>query len=333
MQKESSRSESIQAEQFEPSIQVKEIVGVNDSKKVKLDFSATEDMPPLIKTIDDMKKINTGEKIVDRLVCEGEKVILQTAEGNSDSESLSKRDLNTEGIHGLESHHRKRRHIDMLESAPLVSIGAKKRTSWDEVDCIVLDEEENVSKKTRTGFGNSYENSCSSGGIISQSESYVSPRNDIGPTFLFQKKGSDKVCDVNVIPDDFETAEKHFFPVESHQIEDHHQKTLPAKDEDQYHDAVPNLELALGAETKLRKKSMIPFFMDLVDEKHNHSESSEKVIDGVEDDETASLTLSLSFPFPEKQQSAKTVSKTEQLLPDRRHVNTSLILFGGLSEK
>lgn len=331
MQKKFGRSESIKGEQFEPSIQVKEIVGVNDNKKVKLGFSAAENMPPLIKSLDDMKKTSAGEKIVDRLVCEGEKVILQMTEGNSDSESLSKRDLNTEGIHRLESHHRKRQHIDISESAPLVSIGGNKRTSWDEVDCIVVDEE-NASKKTRTGFRNSYENSSSSGGIVSQPECYVSPRNEIGPTFLFREKGGDKVCDVNVIPEDFETAEKHFFPVEYNQMGDHHLARL-AKDEDQHHDAVPNLELALGAETKLQKKSMIPFFMDLVDEKHNYSESSEKAIDGEEEDESAALTLSLSFPFPEKQQAAKTVSKTEQLLPDRRHVNTSLILFGGLSDK
>ncbi|XP_023007452.1 uncharacterized protein LOC111499947 isoform X2 [Cucurbita maxima] len=315
--KESGRSESIQGEQFEPSIQVKEIVGVHDNKNVKLDFGAAEDMPTLIKTIDDVKKTSTGEKILDRLVCEGEKVTLQTVEGNSDSEGLLKRDLNTEGIHCLDSHLRKRQHIEIFESRAPVSSGASQCTSWDEADCIVLDEE-HVSKKTKTGFGNSYDNSCSSGGI--------------GPMFLFQKKRGDKVCDMNVIPENFETAEKHFFPVESHQIEDHH-LDLPSKPEDRYHDAVPNLELALGAETKLQKKSMIPFFMDLVDEKHNHCESSEKMIDGEEEDDSASLTLSLSFPFPEKQQSTKTVTKSEQLLPDRRHVNTSLILFGGLSEK
>ncbi|XP_022148589.1 uncharacterized protein LOC111017216 isoform X4 [Momordica charantia] len=329
--KESGRSECIRGEQFEPSIQVKEIVGVNDDRKLKLDFGAAEDMPPYIKTTDDMKKASAGEKIVDRLVCEGERVVLHTAEGISDSEALSKRDLNIEGINCLESHHRKCRHIDILESsAPPVSFGAKRRTSWDEVDCIVLDED-NVSKKPRTGFGNSYENSSSSsGGMISQSDAYVSSSNDIGPTFLFQKKGGGKTYDVNVTPEDFDTAEKHLFPVDSsHQID----LTLPAKDEDQYRDAVPNLELALGAETKLPKKSMIPFFMGLVDEKHNLSESSEKAIDGEEDDDSTSLTLSLSFPFPDKQQTGKTVSKSEQLLPDRRHVNTSLLLFGGLSEK
>lgn len=312
--KESGRSESIQGEQLEPSIQVKEIVGVNDNKKVKLDFSSTEDMPPLIKTIVDMKKTSAGEKIVDRLVCEGERAVLRTAEGNSDSEGLSKRDLNTEGIHYLESHHRKRRKMDILESAALVSTGANNRTSRDEeVDCIVL-EEEIVLKKPRTGFGNSYENSCSSGGINSQSDPYVSPRNDIGPTFLFQKKGGDKVCDVNVIPEDFETAEKHFFPVGSHQLEDHH-LPLPAKDEDEYRDAVPNLELALGAETKLRKKSMIPFFMDLVDEKHNHSESSEKVIDVEEEDDSTSLTLSLSLHSQRSNNPQKLFRKQNSFYP------------------
>ncbi|XP_038900804.1 uncharacterized protein LOC120087877 isoform X2 [Benincasa hispida] len=314
--KESGRSESIQGEQCEPSIQVKEIVGVNDNKKVKLDFSSTEDMPPLIKTIDDMKKTSAGEKIVDRLVCEGERAVLRTAQGNSDSEGLSKRDLNTEGIHFLESHHRKRRQTDILESSALVFIGADNRTSQDEeVDCVVLDEEI-VCKKPRTRFGNSYENSCSSGGINSQSDPYVSPRSNIGPTFLFQKKGGDKVCDVNVIPEeDFETAEKHFFPVGSHQLEDHH-LALPAKDEDQYHDTVPNLELALGAETKLRKKSMIPFLVDLVDEKHNHSESSEKVIDvEEEEDDSTSLTLSLSLHSQRSNNSQKLFRKQNSFYP------------------
>uniref|UniRef100_A0A9I9DPA2 PHD-type domain-containing protein n=1 Tax=Cucumis melo TaxID=3656 RepID=A0A9I9DPA2_CUCME len=311
--KESRRLESIQGEQFEPSIQVKEIVGVNDNKKAKLDFSSTEEMPPLIKTTDDMKKTSACEKIVDRLVCEGERAVLRTAEGNSDSEGLLKRDLNTEGINCLESHHRKRRQIDILESAALVSIGANNRPRDEEVDCIVLDEE-NVRKKTRTGFGNSYENSCSTVGINSQSDPYISPRNDIGPTFLFQKKGSDKVCDVNVIPEDFEMAEKHFFPVGSHQQEDHH-LPLPAKDEDQYHDAVPNLELALGAETKLQKKSMIPFLVDLVDDKHNHSESSEKVIDLEEEDDSTSLTLSLSLHSQRSNNPQKLFRKQNSFYP------------------
>ncbi|KAG6571163.1 hypothetical protein SDJN03_30078, partial [Cucurbita argyrosperma subsp. sororia] len=314
--KESDRSETTEGEQFEPTIQVKEIVGVNDNKNVKLDFSATEDMPPFIKTIDDMKKTSAGEKIVDRLVCEGEKVILRTAEGSSDSEGISKRDLNSEAIHCLEFDHRKREQMDILPSAALVSISSKKRTSRDEeVDCIVLDEE-NVSKKMRTGFGNSYENSYSSGGINSQSDAYVSPRNDIGPTFLFQKKGGNIVCDVNVIPEDFETAEKHFFPVvDSHQqLEDHH-LALPAKNENQYHDTVPNLELALGADTKLRKKSMIPFFMDLVDEKRSHSESSEKVIDGEEEDDSTSLTLSLSLHSQRSNNRQKLFRKQNSFYP------------------
>jgi hypothetical protein len=106
-----------------------------------------------------------------------------------------------------------------------------------------------------------------------------------------------------------------------------------SNDEDKVHDGIPNLELALGAETKSPNKGILPFF-GLVEKNDNQNKPPDKVLNKEEDDGvSASLSLSLSFPFPDKEQTVKPVSKTEQLVPERRHVNTSLLLFGDLSDK
>ncbi|XP_058206469.1 uncharacterized protein LOC131319981 isoform X4 [Rhododendron vialii] len=96
----------------------------------------------------------------------------------------------------------------------------------------------------------------------------------------------------------------------------------------------PNLELALGADMKPSKQGMmLPFSLGKVNLNDDHQEKA-ATKEEEEEDDSASLSLSLAFPFLDKVKgTGKPVSTPQQVLPDRQHVNTSLLLFEGLSEK
>lgn len=101
--------------------------------------------------------------------------------------------------------------------------------------------------------------------------------------------------------------------------------------EDRLNDPVPNLELALGAEKKPSKPGILPWYLGSSDKKTEHDKPPDMVTIKEEDNDdaaAASLSLSLSFPIPEKERTVKPVPRTEQLLPERPNVNTSLLLFG-----
>ncbi|KAL6008468.1 hypothetical protein ACLOJK_033979 [Asimina triloba] len=95
---------------------------------------------------------------------------------------------------------------------------------------------------------------------------------------------------------------------------------------------IPNLELALGAEKKPSKQQGIfPWLSGSVDER-NAQNKLPPTEDG-NDDVSSSLSLSLAFPFPKKEQSPKPSPKPEQLLPEKNHVSTSLLLFGRFPDR
>ncbi|KAK9914727.1 hypothetical protein M0R45_038486 [Rubus argutus] len=148
-----------------------------------------------------------------------------------------------------------------------------------------------------------------------------------------------EACNEKVIPEDLGATERHFFPVESRNVQDFlmDNNSLPWKNlssgNDDKSDGFPSLELALRAETKPPSKGNLPFFVGLGDEKDYQDRPLDKTIGEKEDDVSASLSLSLSFPFPDKEQPVKPVTIPEQLLPERHHVNTSLLLFGRFPEK
>lgn len=120
-----------------------------------------------------------------------------------------------------------------------------------------------------------------------------------------------------------ENPERRFFPVEL-------QPSMPWKThlstED---DKAPNLELALGAETPPLSLGIEPLLISKVDQKVNEERIVEEEAGGskAEDDVSASLSLSLSFPFPEKDLN-KPAAKTEQLVAQRKRVNSMQLLFG-----
>ncbi|KAK2658446.1 hypothetical protein Ddye_004979 [Dipteronia dyeriana] len=250
-------------------------------------------------------------------------------DGYKDTKTALQRDLNLEGLHCWQSNCQKRPHLDLTETAPQPSVGTSQKMSWNEV----FVDQKSTSKKLKTGFSGTYV--CSSSrDRDSFSDGISSQIDDLGPCSSVEEKRCVEFCDEKVIPEDMGTTERYFFPVGSQHAKDFHldPNGMPWKELSLKNDAVPNLELALGAETKPQNKGMLPLFVGVVDKNNNQVNLQDKVMDKEEDDVSASLSLSLAFPFSDKEQTTA-VPKTEQLLPERHHVNTSLLLYGGFSDK
>ncbi|XP_075647763.1 protein PARALOG OF AIPP2 isoform X4 [Castanea sativa] len=236
--------------------------------------------------------------------------------------------------------HRKRSYLDLSEKAPPTSIGTSQKMPWNEVSNIFIDGE-STGKRLKTGFSITCGHGSGSRGRSSRNDNFASQVVDPGSCSSVEEKTCDEACDEKVIPEDTGNSERYFFPLGSHRAKDFGigDNTMPWKkhplDEDnKIHDVVPNLELALGAETKPANKGMLPFLGGTVGKKNNQEKVPDKVIEVEDDGDSASLSLSLSFPFPDKEQSVKPVSKTEQLLSDRPNLNTPLLLFGsGFGDK
>ncbi|ONI25965.1 hypothetical protein PRUPE_2G329000 [Prunus persica] len=253
--------------------------------------------------------------------------------GYKEIEAALVRDL-TAGVNSFQSSKRKHPHIALSETA--ASAATNQEMSWNEVNSTQIDGEGD-SKKPKIGSSGLY--GCStSRGTNAVDDGFV-PHNDMGPCSMVEKRCVE-ACEEKVIPEDLGTTERYFFPVDSRHVQHFHtvENSVPWKgsssgDEDKSRDGFPSLELALGAETKPQNKGILPFFVGLADEKNNQDKPLDAVVDEKDDDASASLSLSLSFPFPDKEQPVKPVSKSEQLLPERHHVNTSLLLFGRLPDK
>lgn len=248
------------------------------------------------------------------------------------AEAALARDPMTEAVNCYQPSQRKRPHIDIMDTAPPASDLASQKMPWNGVNNMPIDGA-SIGKKPKTGSINMYEYS----GRNSLGDGISSQGNDLGPCSLVEEKRCVESCDEKVIPEDFGTTERFFFPVDSRHVKVGDsfasRRSFSAGNEERSHDGFPNLELALGAETKPQNKGILPFFVGVVDKKNNQDKPPDKLIDDKEDDVSASLSLSLSFPFPDKEQPVKPVSKSEQLRAERRHVNTSLLLFGGFPEK
>ncbi|XP_022746961.1 uncharacterized protein LOC111296775 isoform X4 [Durio zibethinus] len=255
-------------------------------------------------------------------------------DGYADGKTSSKRDLNC-----WQSNHRKRPYIDLTETVSEISTDTSQKMPWCEVKRISVDGGSD-NKKLNTCFSGIYQySSARDQGPFS--DSLASDRHDLGSSSSVEEKRCDIACEEKVIPEDMGSSEMFFFPVDSHRagefrLEDNSKslKELYVKDEDRVHDASPNLELALGAETRTPNKKILPFFVGMVDKNDNHDRAQNKVTGKQEEDDvSASLSLSLSFPFPEKERNVKSVSQKEQLLPERHSLNTSLLLFGGFPDE
>uniref|UniRef100_A0A5B7AG95 PHD-type domain-containing protein n=1 Tax=Davidia involucrata TaxID=16924 RepID=A0A5B7AG95_DAVIN len=246
------------------------------------------------------------------------------------------RDLINKELNSWQLNHRKRPQVDPKETLQAASAGTGQTNPWNEVNSVLVGGSEN--KKQKTGFSGVYEHN-SSRDASSSRDGLASWRHNVGNSFPIKER-CDEACDKAVILENSGNAERYFFPVDPHSAkcfnlgdDSMSWKVFSPKDEDWLHDVAPNLELALGAETKLSKQGILPFLVREVDKKNDEDQPPEKLATKGEEDISASLSLSLSFPFPDKEQTEKPVSETEQLLPEGRHVNTSLLLFGGFSDK
>lgn len=193
---------------------------------------------------------------------------------------------------------------------------------------VKLEDTESSGKKLKTGFSGIY----GSGGRDSFNDSITSRGNNLGSGSSVEDKGCEEACDEKIIREDLGTMERTFFPVGTHNISNSRSvlNSLSTKGVGEYdkgfQDGIPNLELALGGKTKApptpaAPKGMLPFLVGPVDRQNNRPDG---LGDGQEDDAVAaSLSLSLSFPSPNKEH-----RKPAELLPDGQRMNNSFFLFG-----
>ncbi|KAF9661244.1 hypothetical protein SADUNF_Sadunf19G0048100 [Salix dunnii] len=260
-------------------------------------------------------RILCEEKIVDRTFSGRDNIIVER-DLNEDNMNM---DVETFSEKGL----RKRPFLDLSDTAPLISSCMPQKAPWNKADNNRLVDGEGISKKLKTGFSGSRDENSLSGSFTSQTC-------DLGSSSSIEERSYDRASVEKVILEDLGTSERYFFPVDSHPVKD---SRLPAISMPWNSSNVedPNLELALGAETK--PPNILPFF-GMAEKNHNQKKPPDKVMNKEEDDDvSASLSLSLSFPFPDKEQTVKPVSKTEPHVPERCDLNTSLLLFTGLPDK
>ncbi|MBA0608629.1 hypothetical protein Godav_020822, partial [Gossypium davidsonii] len=289
-------------------------------KKEEMQMPVEEDYPSL-------KDHPTGKQeavIVGKIDGESVKIRQSRDDGYADVNTYSKRDVSS-----WQLNHRKRPYLDLTEAVPEMSTESSQRMPWSEVRRVSTDRGSD-NKKLKTGFTGIYEyNGARDEGTFSDSTAL--DRHGLGSGSCVKER-CNIACEEKGVPKDMGSGER-FFPIGSdraREIRMEWREELLVKDEDRAGDASPNLELALGAEMRPPNKGILPFFVGTADK----SENLDKVTVKEEaDDVSASLSLSLSFPFPETEGNAKSVSKTEQFLPESHGVNTSLLLFGGFPNK
>ncbi|XWS58705.1 hypothetical protein CRYUN_Cryun08bG0057500 [Craigia yunnanensis] len=314
--------------ELKPSLKATEI-NSGSFKVEKEEMHLGEDYPSL-------KNRPTGKQETVVGIIDGGSVKIRDSkdDGYTDGRTSSKRDLDC-----WRSNHQKSPYLDLTETVLEISTDKSQKMPWSEVKRVSVDGGSD-NKKLKTGFSGIFQySSARDQGPFS--DSLALDRHDLVSGSSFEEKRCDIACEEKVIPEDLGSSERFFFPVDSRRagefcLGDNSKpwRELFVKDEDRVHDASPNLELALGAETRPSNRGILPFFVGTVDKNDNQDRPQDKVITRKqEEDVSASLSLSLSFPFPEKERNVKSVSKTEQLLPERHPVNTSLLLFGGFPDK
>ncbi|CAJ1926294.1 unnamed protein product [Sphenostylis stenocarpa] len=220
------------------------------------------------------------------------------------------------------------KHAALSDTIMQGSIVSCQKMPWSQGNPM-LEDRETSGKKLRTGFGGIY---CS-GGRDSFNDSFTSLGNDLGSCSSVEDKGCEEACDEKIIREDLGTMERTFFPVGTQTISNSLSvlnslsSTKGVGEYDKgFQDGIPNLELALGGKSKAplppaAPKGMLPFLVGPVDRQNNRPDI---LGDGQEDDGVAaSLSLSLSFPSPNKEH-----IKPAELLPDGQRMNNSFFLFG-----
>ncbi|RYR69532.1 hypothetical protein Ahy_A03g016088 [Arachis hypogaea] len=256
---------------------------------------------------------------------------------NVNMEATFQEDPTIRGTNCEQTNDKRVEHIDVSDAVLKASADSYQK----------LEDGETSSKKLKSGFGEIYA-SCSSGGRESFNGSFTAPANHPGTLSSVEGRGCKEACLDKVIHEDLGTMERTFFPVGLHQKNDSRLMLNgmpvegPCDYEGQFQVGIPNLELALGGETKPQpppapplppRKGMFPFLVGDGDKKNNQEKPPEVVADEKEGDDSvaASLSLSLSFPSSNKEP-VKPAPKAEHS-PDGHHVNTSFLLFGRYTDK
>ncbi|XP_058104273.1 uncharacterized protein LOC131248183 isoform X3 [Magnolia sinica] len=227
---------------------------------------------------------------------------------------------------------RKRSHSISSETISEASGETSMKTSEAMVhkemtDCVLVDGEKQR-KKMRTGSHEQILRDGFSPEII-----------ELDSSILKEEQKGHCADDNTIVSKSSRTTERYLFPVNSGPVRDLISgDSIPchivsSDDEDLPDSDLPNLELALGDVKKPSKRGILPLFVPLVDEKSNQSKLQDPMKDDGCDDVSASLSLSLAFPFSRKEDTANSAPKKDQLLPERHnHVSTSLLLFGGFPD-
>ncbi|XP_052305529.1 uncharacterized protein LOC7491074 isoform X5 [Populus trichocarpa] len=286
-----------------PCTEVTRTNSVSDVKEIQIHEGASclgEDMPFKIFGVGSQnsgcRRIFGEDKIVDRTFSDKDNIIVER-DLNEDNVNIDVETFSGKGP-------RKRPFLYLSDTAPLISSSMTQKAPWNKADNNnTLVDGESISKKLKTGFSGLY------GGSGSREEnslsgSFTSQTCDLGSSSSVEERSYDKASAEKVILEGLGTSERYFFPVDSHHVKD---SRLPAifmpwnssNDEDRVRDGIPNLELALGAETKSPNKRILPFF-GMAEKNHIQNKPPDKVMNKEEEDGvSASLSLSLSFPFPD----------------------------------
>lgn len=289
-----------------PCTEVAQTNSVSDVKEIQIHEGASrlgEDTPSF--KIFGVGSQNSGcrrifgeDKIVDRTFSDKDNIIVER-DLNEDNVNIDVETFSGKGP-------RKRPFLYLSDTAPLISSSMTQKAPWNKADNNnTLVDGESISKKLKMGFSGLY------GGSGSREEnslsgSFTSQTCDLGSSSSVEERSYDKASAEKVILEGLGTSERYFFPVDSHHVKD---SRLPAifmpwnssNDEelDRVRDGIPNLELALGAETKSPNKRILPFF-GMAEKNHIQNKPPDKVMNKEEEDGvSASLSLSLSFPFPD----------------------------------
>ncbi|XP_043715589.1 uncharacterized protein LOC122663985 [Telopea speciosissima] len=158
------------------------------------------------------------------------------------------------------------------------------------------------------------------------------------PGFPVKEQRYDGAYENVMISENLRATERHFFPMDFGPVRDHRfgSTSVPwmvrsSGERDGLESEAPNLELALGP-----KQGRLALFGQTISEANNNDKRLESLMKNKDNDDNCesagSLALSLAFPFSEKEQIVRPVSRMEQILPERHQVNTSLLLFGRFSD-
>ncbi|KAK1392085.1 PHD-type domain-containing protein [Heracleum sosnowskyi] len=254
------------------------------------------DIPPLT-SIQCTGEVNNKEQLIPKNL---------KIDGLLEAEAMAEKGAvklsSTKELHSWPSSHRKRSIFDppvseseatyVGSNLPMHGISRNRRF-----------DNEDISKKQKLDYSDLY-------GLSDRTSSSrdVSQIQDSASSFL--KKRYDEGSNETSISQTPGNAERYFFPVDPHHLKHIDSgtssilgKTALSVDEEPHKDKIPNLNLALGDDAQT--------------ENHDQDQPSGRTVITSEEDASAALSLSLAFPFADKEQAGQPVS-TKELLPSGR---------------